>query len=199
MGTRDLEDETEPDGVAIGRINPRRITRDEFLAIQPTQKSGRPGPKPCEIDVVPRLRVNAVQLKQAKTYAERRDVSVADALVTLGFVPEDTVIGLEAELTASRWISAQELTQVTDMQARDSLPTASCRELQVFPVALEDDALAIAMRDPFDTELLKKVAAAAGGLKTIGIRAGLAAINQALDRGDLTSVNPDDPSTWLER
>lgn len=175
------------------------MTGDELRAVRIAEEKAKasapPPPKPHELDVVPRLRLNSAKAAQVTAFAKQRGVSCGEAAVTLGHASEDDLIAAEAELTAGVWMSAAQLGEVQPLEA---LPEELCRAMMVLPVAISSKKLTVAMRDPLDRDALKTLAEHAGEWTIVPVRAGTSALLQAIDRVT-TKVDENDPSSWLER
>ena len=175
------------------------MTGEELRAVRVAEEKAKaaapPPPKPHELDVVPRLRLNAAKVAQVTAFAKQRGVSCGEAAVTLGHATEDDLIAAEAELTAGVWMSAAQLYEV---KAIDALSEDLCRAMMVLPVAISSKKLTVAMRDPLDRQALKTLAELAGEWSIIPVRAGTAALLQAIERVT-AKVDENDPSSWLER
>lgn len=175
------------------------MTGEELRAVKAAEHAARaavpPPPKPHQLDVVPRLQLRAEQLAQARAMAQKRGVSLVDALLTLGTVTEDDVIAREAELTSGLWASTEQLAAVERLE---HLPKEVCQAMLVVPLSLAADQLTVAMRDPLDRDVLITLCEHAEPLRVIGIRAGARALQTTLERLSV-ELDADDPSTWLER
>ncbi|MBL8956304.1 MAG: hypothetical protein JNK82_36360 [Myxococcaceae bacterium] len=162
-----------------------------------------PMPKPHELPIADRMaqtkRLNAAQVAQGKAFAKSRGISPGEALVSMRLATEDDVIATEAELTSTRWMSAD---QAAHAAVADELvakvPLEVCLELRVCPLQLEDTRFSVAMRDPGDPYALTQLQALAGGVRVSGVRIADKALDALIDR-HYRKVDENDPSSWLER
>lgn len=175
------------------------MTGEQLRAVRDAEVKAKgsapPPPKPTELDVVPRLRLSSAKVAQVTAFAKQRGVSCGEAAVTLGHATEDDLIAAEAELTAGVWMSAAQLGAV---KAIGALPEDVCRAMMVLPVSISSKKLTVAMRDPLDRGALQTLSEHAGGWSIVPVRAGTAALLQAIARVT-AKVDENDPSSWIER
>ncbi len=184
----------------------RRMSHEELRAVKAADAAAEAAPsmpKPSQLPVADRMlqtkRLNPSQHTQVRQLAQRRAVSQGEAVVLLRFGNEDDVIATEAELTSTRWMSAgqADATQVPD-DAVALVPLASCLELRVCPLLLEQGRFSVAMRDPGDAHALAQLQAAASGVRVSGVRVADKPLDALIDR-HYRKIDEDDPSSWLER
>jgi len=181
----------------------RRMSHEELAAARAADAAAQPVmPKPKELPVAERMlqtrKLNASQVAQGKQLAQKNGICEGEALVLLRLASEDDVIATEAELTSTRWMSAE---QAADLQVPKEVtamvPLETCLELRVCP--LEHDAVrfSVAMRDPGDTHALEQLRALGGGARVSGVRLSDKSLDALIDR--VYKFDENDPSSWLER
>ncbi|QDT49451.1 bacteriophage N4 adsorption protein B [Symmachiella dynata] len=100
-------------------------------------------------------KISAEQLVEAKSMAARTGIRVDEALVALGYVTADDIGQVQASEHGYEWVDIEDL-QIP-IQVIELVPASVARENTVIPLALESEALIIAIHDPMTNEVLEKL------------------------------------------
>ncbi len=95
------------------------------------------------------------QLNEAEQMAREQDSSAADCLVRLGYATGDEVTRALAEFHGMEFVDLAEL-KIPE-EVIELVPESVARENAALPLSLEDDALKVAVSDPFDIETIEKL------------------------------------------
>ncbi len=95
------------------------------------------------------------QLNEAEQMAREQDSTAADCLVRLGYATGDEVTRALAEFHGMEFVDLAEL-KIPE-EVIELVPESVARENAALPLSLEDDALKVAVSDPFDIETIEKL------------------------------------------
>ncbi len=98
---------------------------------------------------------SADQIKEAQRVAQSSRISVADALVRLGFATPDEVMRARARQHGMNFVDLQEVDIPPNVV--ELVPESVARECCVLPLAEDDDSLTVLISDPDDVETLDKL------------------------------------------
>ncbi len=104
--------------------------------------------------------INQKQLEVALAEQRRRRVSLARAIVDLGFATEAQLLAALAEEAGYEFVDLS--TYPVDAHAAGLVPEQMCRRYNLIPIKVEDGTLVVAMADPSDVIALDDVRAATG-------------------------------------
>jgi serine/threonine protein kinase len=183
-------------GVALGRIATRRITAEEVKAQSPhPTPAPPPTPSPASAQEPRREEtlgdflerkgyLTPAQLSRARTRAELENLPLAEVLVALRLLDEESIVTAMCELTHTTGMPAARLASMSaPPEVNKLLPEAEALALCAVPVAIKgENQLVVAMRDPLDESAIARVKRAAQGFSVIAVRASTRAIKDALDR-----------------
>jgi type IV pilus assembly protein PilB len=95
------------------------------------------------------------QLKEAQQVSKEQNISLADAIVKLGYASGDDVMRAVAQEHGRDFID------LTEVQIAESVielvPESVARENAILPLAEEDDALKVIISDPYDIDTIEKL------------------------------------------
>lgn len=96
--------------------------------------------------------VDDAQLVRARDISEKERISVVDALIKDGILPESTILEFLANQFGMELVNLEGL-DITP-EVRDSIPVDVARRYRVIPVVKHDNLLRVAMSDPLDYDIL---------------------------------------------
>lgn len=99
--------------------------------------------------------VSLDQLSEATTLARETDVSVADALIQLGYAEPDAVYRALAKFHKLTFVDLAEQ-KIAD-EVIQLVPESVARENSIIPYKDENDAIHVLVNDPFDLETIEKL------------------------------------------
>ncbi len=99
--------------------------------------------------------VSADQIKEAERVAKASRISVADALVRLGFCTPDEVMRAKARQHGMNFVDLQEVDIPPNVV--ELVPESVARECCVLPLAEDEDSLTVLISEPDDVETLDKL------------------------------------------
>src|SRR5436309_359371 len=99
--------------------------------------------------------ISADQLAEAEDMSSGMGISTGDALVRLGYVAGTVVAQSQAEAYGYDFINLDG--REISPSVIELVPESVARENMVIPLALEDDALVVAISDPMAVEVLDKL------------------------------------------
>ncbi|MBI1790069.1 MAG: type II secretion system ATPase GspE [Acidobacteria bacterium] len=114
-------------------------------------------------------------LERALELQKERGDKLGKILVDLGFIAQKDLLGALSDQLGVRWLTLDQPPPAAP--EIDGLPARFLRQGRVFPAALDDSTLTIAMADPLDFETL----AAVRGFCGLQVRAALASEQEILD------------------
>ncbi len=107
-------------------------------------------------DILVRLGIiSRDQLNEAEQMAREQDVNIADCLVKLGYATGEDVMKAMAQFHGMEYVDLSELKIPEDVI--ELVPESVARENAALPLSHEDDALRVAVSDPFDIETIEKL------------------------------------------
>lgn len=95
------------------------------------------------------------QLNEAEQMAREQNANVADCLVKLGYATGEEVMRAMAEFHGMEFVDLVEY-KIPE-EVIELVPESVARENAALPLAQEDDALKVAVSDPFDIETIEKL------------------------------------------
>ncbi len=95
------------------------------------------------------------QLNEAEQMAREQDSNVADCLVRLGYATGEEVTRALAEFHGMEFVDLLEM-KIPE-EVIELVPESVARENAALPLMLEDNALKVAVSDPFDIETIEKL------------------------------------------
>jgi type IV pilus assembly protein PilB len=111
-------------------------------------------PKFTDILIKQKL-IGAEQLAEAEQMAKQQKMSVADALVKLGYATGDEVMKAVAKEHSLPYVDLAEVTIAADVV--ELVPQSVARENVILPMEEKDDSLVVVAHDPLDLETFDKL------------------------------------------
>lgn len=198
-------------GAVVGRITTKKMTRSELeaeraadapatvvVAAPPPEDPLAPRDARVGELLIEKKAITRSQLDEARAQVSNYGGTLADALIAIGAVDEDTLVTTLADVTRTPHTTSKKLGEMQPpADAMAKVPLEVARSLDLVPLGLKGGSqLMVAMKDPMDSGALEKLKTATGFRNVVAVRAGENAIRRTRNRFYLGEI--DERPDWLE-